>query len=283
VIYPGPPPMRTSQSTDVDARAVVEDVPVWYHTMQLAPGVVSPGYFDLRPIVDLMPWPEVAGRRCLDVGTYDGHLAFELERRGASEVIAVDLGSHEQLDWPPMLRRRGLPALMREVVGRDMGTGFRVAKELLGSSVERIEISAYELDPEAIGEFDVVVCGSLLLHLRDPLRALEAIRSVCRGRFLSAETIDLPLSVLRPRRAVMRLDGVSDHMQWLIPNVAGHVRMLESQGFSVERSSRPYAVPFGPGGPTLGTDLRNRARRAGWRLLAGSEGVPHHALLARAP
>ena len=46
-------------------------------------------------------------------------------------------------------------------------------------------VSVYELDPGSIGTFDVVVCGSLLLHLRDPLRALEAIRAVCDGYFLS--------------------------------------------------------------------------------------------------
>jgi SAM-dependent methyltransferase len=265
-----------------DVRAEVGAVPVWYHTIEVASGQTTPGYFDLRPIVDLMPWPDVRGKRCLDVATYDGFLAFELERRGASEVVAIDLASHDQLDWPPHLVRRGLPEKMADLLGREMGVGFRVARDLLGSSVERVELSVYDLDPERLGEFDVVVCGSLLLHLRDPLRALESIRSVCGGSFLSAETVDLPLSVLRPRRAALRLDGVSEHMQWFIPNVAGHRRMLESAAFVVERATRPYAIPFGAGGPTMGFDLRTRARRAAWRLLMGGEGVPHQALLARA-
>ena len=72
--------------------------PVWYHTIDLAPGVVTPGWFDLRPVVERMPWPSVAGKRCLDVGTYDGFLAFEMERRGAAEVVAVDLDDHDQWD-----------------------------------------------------------------------------------------------------------------------------------------------------------------------------------------
>ena len=88
-----------------DARAAVDQVRLWYHTMELAPGVVTPGWFDLRPILDRLPWPDVEGKRCLDVGTYDGHLAFELERRGAAEVLALDISDHESWDWPIRIRR----------------------------------------------------------------------------------------------------------------------------------------------------------------------------------
>ena len=79
----------------------VDAVPLWYHTLELAPGVVTPGWFDLRPIVSLLPWPDVRGKRCLDVGTYDGFLAFELERRGAAEVVATDISDHIQLGCGP--------------------------------------------------------------------------------------------------------------------------------------------------------------------------------------
>ena len=73
--------------------------------------------------------------------------------------------------------------------------GFEIARELLGSSATLEQVSVYDLSPETVGEFDVVVCGSLLLHLRDPLRALNAIRSVCREQFLSTNQIELGLSV----------------------------------------------------------------------------------------
>ena len=177
---------------------------LWYHTLELAPDLVTPGWFDLRPIVERMPWPDVAGLRCLDVGTYDGFLAFELERRGAAEVVATDIAGEEEWDWYPELRDAGPPALA-ELMGPEKGRGFRVAAEALGSAVERVELSVYDLDPDRMGQFDVVVCGSLLLHLRDPLRALEAIRTVCRGHFLSAEEINLPLSLLHPRRPLAAL------------------------------------------------------------------------------
>src|SRR2546423_13391176 len=98
--------MRVSSDTDrVDeARRAVAANPLWYHTIEVAPGVVTPGWFALRSVVDRMPWPDVRGKRCLDVGTYDGFLAFELEQRGAAEVLATDIPEHENWDWPPHMR-----------------------------------------------------------------------------------------------------------------------------------------------------------------------------------
>src|SRR5262249_20625446 len=58
----------------------------WYHTLELAPGVLTPGWVDVRPVVPRVPIPaSLAGLRVLDVGTWDGFWAFEMERRGASE------------------------------------------------------------------------------------------------------------------------------------------------------------------------------------------------------
>ena len=268
-----PPPAKVA-----DARAAVARNPFWYHTIEVAPGLTTPGWFDLRPSVDRLPWPEVRGRRCLDIGTFDGFFAFELERRGAAEVVATDIADHEQWDWPPRIRARGIE-YMRKVAGPQTGAGFEIARELLGSSVVLEPVNVYDLSPERVGEFDVVVCGSLLLHLRDPLRALAAIRSVCRGHFLSTNQVQLGPSVRR--EPLVRLDGVSDLCQWWLPGAPGHRRMVEAGGFDVEAESRIYAVDFGVSHPPPGTDLRSRLGRLGRRVFAGSDGVPHHAVLAR--
>src|SRR5687767_838024 len=121
--------------------ALVQDVKLWYHTMELAPGEVTPGWFDLRPVIDHLPWPDVAGKRCLDVGTYDGHLAFEMERRGAAEVVALDSADHESWDWPVRVRRQGLGL---DTLAGEKGAGFRAARERLDSKVERIELNVYD-------------------------------------------------------------------------------------------------------------------------------------------
>ena len=247
----------------MDVQSKIAANPVWYHTLELAPGEATPGWFDLRPIVDKLPWPEVRGKRCLDVGTYDGFLAFELERRGAREVVAVDIEDHTHWDWPARTRAVG-PARLAEMAGQRKGIGFDIAKETLGSLVKKVETSVYELDPERDGGFDVVVCGSLLLHLRDPVRALEAIRGVCTGSFLSAEQVDDRLTRLLRKQPVVRFRG-GERVQWWVPNVAGHRRMVESAGFRVLAGPHRYRVPLGSGHPA------GRPRR----------GLAHSALLAQ--
>jgi tRNA (mo5U34)-methyltransferase len=263
-----------------DAGQAISEVRRWYHSIEITPGLVTPGMFDLRPIVDRLPWPDVHGKRCLDVGTADGFLAFELERRGAAEVVAVDVAGWDQLDWEPDNREGGLQ-YFEHVFGPDRSHGFKVARELMGSEVRLQQISVYDLRPEAVGEFDVVTCGSLLLHLKDPLGALAAIRSVCRGRFLSTDQVDFARSVLRRRRPLFRLDGTSRNTQWWLPNAAGHRQLLLATGFEIERESRLYAIKYGPAHPPQSRELKWLLRSAARRIWTGNDGVPHHAVLAR--
>ena len=203
----------------------------WYHTVELPDGTATPGWFDLRDQVRHygLP-PDLSGKRCLDVGTWDGFWAFELEKRGAAEVVAIDLDDEAALDWPP--RRR--PASPRG--GR--GAGFRELHERLGSRVERVELSVYDATPERIGEFDLVFCGSVLIHLRDQFLALERIASVCRGQFVSAEEYDRATSLLPVALNRWRGDDPRAVVFWR-PNLRAWRRMLWSAGFErVERHSR---------------------------------------------
>jgi tRNA (mo5U34)-methyltransferase len=149
----------------------------WYHTIDLGNGVVTKGWFDCRPIVDTIGFPSsLAGKRCLDIGTFDGFWAYEMERRGASEVVAIDVLDHMQWDWPPSMD----PSIAQQMGrAKNAGVGFEVARAALQSKVERLELSVYDLDPEVHGQFDFVYMGSLILHLRDPIRALDAVRRVC--------------------------------------------------------------------------------------------------------
>lgn len=256
------------------ARKVAEN-PLWYHTLELPGGIVTPGRFDLRPIVDRLPWPDVRGKRCIDIGTYDGFFAFELEKRGAAEVFAADIDDHRYWDWPARDRARG-PEVLAMMAGPEKGLGFRIAKEALGSKVERLGVNIYDLDPEEHGTFDVVVCGSLLLHLRDPVRAVEAIRGICSGVFLSSDQIDVPMSLMHRRKPAFRLRG--DKAQWWIPNILGHRHLLHLGGFDIEQTSKPYAIPFGESHASRGNPNRQERLQ---RLYCGGYGVPHAAALAR--
>lgn len=260
------------------AREAIARNPLWYHTIDVAPGVSTPGVFDLREVAGRLPWPDVRGKRCLDVGTYDGFLSFELERRGAAEVVATDISDHSE--WDHEVRLGGQSTELLETIAGEKGSGFEIARELRGSAARKVEINVYDLSPERVGEYDVVVCGSLLLHLRDPLRALAAIRSVCRDRFMSVEQVDFFLTRAHPRLPLVRVDGTSGAGQWWVANAAGHLRMLEAAGFDVERRVPMYMEPLGIGHPGFGSAPQGVAGRVR-RLLGRGEGVPHAAALAR--
>jgi tRNA (mo5U34)-methyltransferase len=125
------------------------------------------------------------------------------------------------------------------------------------------------------------VLGSLLLHLRDPLRALEAVRGVCDGQFMSVDEIRISLGRRKP---VAEFNGSGEMVQWWVPNPACHARMLFAAGFEIERSEGPFVIPRGPSHPPVydpAHRLRNLRKRIAQRVLAGGEGVPHQALLAR--
>ncbi len=165
----------------------------WYHVVELAPGVTTPGWIDLRPHVDGAALPaDLTGQRALDVGTFDGFWAFELERRGAA-VIGIDVDQFPPPDTP----KRRWAAVQSELDGAVPGTGFALLKRWFGSTVERRSINVYDLTPEAVdGPVDLVFVGAMLLHLRDPVGALERLHDVLRpgGRLVLYEPVDRVLS-----------------------------------------------------------------------------------------
>jgi tRNA (mo5U34)-methyltransferase len=212
----------TDQETagvQAELRARLSQV-TWYHTQELAPGVVTPGMFDLRPYVHRYGLPDdLSGLRALDVGTFEGFWAFEMERRGA-EVVALDVDRLQDLDWPPRLRPEG---------DERRGEGFALAKRALGSSVERVGMTIYEATPERLGTFDLVFCGSVLIHVRDPMLALERLASLCRGRFILADESSRRLSWLPFMAAEFR--GETPWMTWWRPSSRTWVSMVRCAGF----------------------------------------------------
>src|SRR3954465_1985587 len=190
----------------------------WYHALELAPGQVTEGLFDLRPYVERYGLPErMDGMRALEVGTWDGFWAFEMERRGAA-VIALDLDDERDLDWPP---RRRPDAFSDE----PRGARFALAREVLGSAVDRRNLSVYDATPEALGgPFDLVFCGSVLIHLRDPLLALERMAGLCAGRFIIADECSRRLSLIPFPTAEFR--GETPWSTWWRPNVRGWLAMV---------------------------------------------------------
>jgi tRNA (mo5U34)-methyltransferase len=251
----------------------------WYHTIELSPGQLTPGWFDTRRVVEQLPFPaSLEGKRCLDVGAFDGFWGFEMERRGAAEVLAIDLIEPHTWDWPVCSDE----AVVQAIAARKLkGEGFEIARDALGSSVERRELSVYDLDPDDVGMFDFVYVGSLLLHLRDPVRALERVRSVCNGTMLLVDAIDLGLTVLHPRRPVASLDGVGRPWWWKL-NLAGLRRAVEVAGFEVLQPVRRMWMPPGAGqGPVRLSRALLRSDEARRLVMYRVKGDPHGAVLAK--
>ena len=253
----------------------------WYHTIELRPGLTTPGWFDTRPALEAVRFPaRLDGRRVLDVGTFDGFWAFEMERRGAAEVVAVDLLDPRKWDWP----YGSDDAVVREMdTMKAAGTGFDLAAAMLDSAVKRLELSVYDLDTAVVGEFDFAYVGSLLLHLRDPVLALERVRSVVRGEVLIVDAIDPELARVFRRRPVATLDG-RGRPWWWRPNPAALAQMASAAGLVVLDGPRRFYMRPGAGQavrrPPLRA-LRSKEGRLAW--ITARHGDPHAAVLTRVP
>jgi tRNA (mo5U34)-methyltransferase len=211
----------------------------WYHTIELAPGAVTEGVFDLRPYVQRYGLPErMDGMRALDVGTFDGFWAFEMERRGA-DVVALDVDWDHELDWPANRR----PTSFAEV---PRGPTFHLAKKTLGSRVERRAISIYDATPEALGTFDLVFCGSVLIHLRDQVLALERIAALTHDRFVFAEAYHRGLELLPVAAARYRALREKAVVFWE-PNVRAWKAMMMSAGFRTIEEKGRFTLRARPG------------------------------------
>ena len=203
----------------------------WYHTLELEPGLVTEGVFDLRPYVHKYGLPErMDGMRVLDVGTFDGFWAFEMERRGAN-VVAIDVQDDRDFDWPANRR----PEQFTE---RPQGACFEIAKEVFDSKVDRRVSSVYNATPEELGTFDLVFCGSVLIHLRDQVLALERIAALCDDLFISVEAYSRALSLLPFAAARYRALRKRSVVFWE-PNLGAWREMMISAGFrSIDQRER---------------------------------------------
>jgi hypothetical protein len=97
-----------------------------------------------------------------------------------------------------------------------------------------VNCSIYEAFPEDLGQFDIVFCGTVLLHLRDQLLALERIANLTKGTFITAEEYDPWVSLLPFPASRYLADRDSDVIFWL-PGIRTWKAMLWSAGFDQVR------------------------------------------------
>lgn len=218
----------------VDLRSEVDRL-FWYHTIELPGGIVTPGVFDHRLLVKHYGLPtNLKGKRALDVATFDGFWAFELERRGA-EVVGIDVPRLSACDFPPAVRDE----LTQEGIDPRTGEGFQIAHRALGSQVRRVEQSVYDLDPSDLGTFDFVHAADLLVHLENPLAALRAIRSVTNGTALVADCFNRHL-----KGNLTEYHGGWTGLTWWVPSLDTLAQMIIDAGFADVKVHLVYSLPF---------------------------------------
>jgi tRNA (mo5U34)-methyltransferase len=217
-------PEHENRFSEQYIRDRIASVSFWWHQIEVAPGIFSPGKDITRARLEGMHLPErMEGKRVLDIGAYEGFFTFECERRGA-DVTAMDVLDPNQ-------------------------SGFGVAHELLGSEARHVQQSVYNLHPEIIGQFEIVLFLGVLYHLRHPLLALDRIYDVCKDLLilesqicdhcfidqngnplslnkLSPELEKLPMAQFYPNDELNH-----DPSNWWSPNLIALEKMIETSGF----------------------------------------------------
>jgi SAM-dependent methyltransferase len=194
-------------------------------------------------------------QRALDVGTWDGPIAFEMERRGA-EVIALDIQDPERV-------------------------GFAVARRILQSRVTHVRASVCELDQLDLGQFDHIAFRGVYYHLKSPILAFEQLAKALKvgGRLyfegeaainhiedLDGNRVNVDLATLSRLRVPVAF-SYPNHFKgasnWFIPNIPCMEGWLTASGLKLV-SIREWvsdAPPYG-GQRLIGIAVRERKSAA---------------------
>jgi 2-polyprenyl-3-methyl-5-hydroxy-6-metoxy-1,4-benzoquinol methylase len=216
----------TCDETEFVTRCAQHDY--WYHTFWFDNGFVQHGDYDIG--LDIMHYgfpKDMNGMSVLDVGTGSGWFATYFEQLGAN-VTTVDARGYCDFD---VFGRYTYQDVMTEKAGPDrilpdgrpiyyspVSRGFWIMKDLLGLKAEYVNARIYDIRPELFGGkvFDLVFAGAVLMHLRDPIGALMALRSVCRNRIIANAIPFLAPDADRP--AQVMLISSADKISWWAPN-----------------------------------------------------------------
>lgn len=207
------------------ARAVLEEVPLWFHTFSLdGDSLYTPGIArDHRYRIPVLP-EDLSGKSVLDVGTFDGFYAFLAEARGADRVVAID--NEQYRDW----------VRARWGVELDGGEGLEAIARLLDSNVDYKRLDAFDLD--ALREsFDLIFCFGILHRVENPLGLLRVLRRRLgdRGKML-VETYGVADPGLEDKGAIRVCDPGEvyvrdDFVYWGFTG-AGLARIARHAGFA---------------------------------------------------
>ena len=194
-----------------EARTLIAGVRQWHHAFEILPGLVTPGSYNPQFMWDKLQLPDdLHGVRALDLGPSDGFFSMKLAQCGA-DVTAIDYRAKDD-------------------------HGFAAMERLTGLSFDYRRMNLYDVDPAAIGSFDIVLFLGVLYHLPDMMRALDIVARLSRDRLLIETQYEPDLA---DGVAVARYyEGrtlAGDITNFWVPNKECLHAMLRDTGFRVVR------------------------------------------------
>lgn len=247
---PDPAPARTTHrlkftgsASAAEFQEAVQKVPFWYHAYYFDNGYEVHG--DYNPglnIADFDLPKDMTGMKVLDIGPAAGWFAFYFEQLGA-EVTVVETRGYCDFDTYGLYRYEPVPADRAadrlDEQGRPIYFGPASAalwamKDLLKSKIRFVNARVYEVTPELFNgeKFDLVFMGSLLCHLRDPIGALRAARSVCGGRLITSSPLWQDDTLPYPAMFLPHMEVGGDAISWWWPNSRCYKHWFLAAGFT---------------------------------------------------
>lgn len=212
----------------------------FYHFMDL-PGIGEVGdHWDLRKTIDdYFGHFGFSGKRALDVGSASGFLTFEMEKRGAS-VVSFDIVSGGDWNVVPFVHPDFNPQdLVKELethIGK-IKNAYWYAHRILKSKAKVYYGDIYNI-PHQLGQFDVVMFGMVLPHLRDPFLALQSASRLSKEWIIITQQ-----SMNKPDPLMLFMPDCktrSDPITWWLMSEGCISRMLGVLGFKIDSISRAH-------------------------------------------
>jgi len=209
----------------------VQRLAPWFHCIDLGDGLVTKSRSAIGEPVD-HPRPtwesvkacvpaDLTGQTVLDVGCNAGFYSIEMKRRGATRVLGLD-------------------------AQRDLIRQAEFVREVLGLEIEYQRKSVYDLDPFAMGQFDLTLALGLIYHCKHLVLALEKLFLITR-RLLVLETAIYPPEkapesfayeeggerpTLHPLAYVENRPEAKEAVyNWFLPSTAALSALLKNVGF----------------------------------------------------
>jgi 2-polyprenyl-3-methyl-5-hydroxy-6-metoxy-1,4-benzoquinol methylase len=152
----------------------------WFHAIQLAEGVVSPGRFaknippnwTLFPVFSRLEGISLSGMDCIDIGATDGLVSFIVKTEGASCVVATDRGT------------RGTFPFCRDILGLDV-------KYFPETTLDNGDLLKKLQNAQMPDKYDLVILSGVIYHSYDPLVVMMHARNLLKpnGLFIVESVI----------------------------------------------------------------------------------------------